>query len=165
MTYVRAGAAVVVAFGFQTLLAPPLLAAGLAPDFLLATAAAVGMSAGPGAAIGFGLFAGLLQDSFSGALLGLNGFSKTLAAYGAARGREHPPLDAAAGVPVLLLFAAVADVAILWVLGEVAGFQSLPGRESGREFGRATLGIPVTVLYGAVVFRLLRPRPALHRSR
>ena len=38
-----------------------------------------------------GLVTGLLQDSFSGGLLGMNGFSKPLVVFLAARARERPP--------------------------------------------------------------------------
>ena len=152
MRTLRAALAIVVAFLLQTAVVPLILAEQVTPDFLLATAAAVALLAGPGPAIGFGLVAGLLQDSFSGGLLGMNGFSKPLVVFLVARSRERPPLDAAAGVPVLLLFAAVADLVILWGLGEVAGFTTIPARE----FGAAGFGIPLTVIYGALVFRFLR---------
>lgn len=154
MSTLRAGVAVIVAFLLQTAVVPLILAAGVTPDFLLATVAAVALLAGPGPAIGFGLAAGLLQDSFSGGLLGMNGFSKPLVAFVVARSRQRPPLDTSVGVPVLLLFAAVADLVILWILGEVAGFTAIPAQE----FGAAGLGIPLTVIYGALAFRLLRRR-------
>ena len=142
MSYLRAGAALIAAFLLQTMFAPLVLAggwagglaAGVTPDFFLATAAAVALLAGPGPAIGFGLFAGLLQDSFSGGLLGMNGFSKPLVVFAVARAREQPPLAAGFGVPVLLLFAAI----------------------PARELGAAGFGIPVTVAYGILVFRFLR---------
>lgn len=153
MSYLRAGVALIAAFLLQTGVVPALPLEAVTPDFLLATAAAVALIAGPGPAIGFGLFAGLLQDSFSGGLLGMNGFSKPLVVFVVARARERPPLDSSAGVAVLLLFAAVADLVILWGLGEVAGFQAIPVRE----FSAAGFGIPLTVIYGALVFRLLRP--------
>ena len=153
MSYLRAGVAVVVAFFVQTVALPLLPVDGVTPDFLLATSAAVALLAGPGPAIGFGAAAGLLQDSFSGGLLGMNGFSKPLVAFVVARSRAHPPLDSALGVPVLLLFAAIADLLILWALGEVAGFTTIPAQE----FGAAGFGIPLTVIYGALVFRVLRP--------
>ena len=152
MSYLRAGVAVVAAFLLQTVVLPLILGEGMTPDLLLATAAAVALLAGPGPAIGFGLATGLLQDSFSGGLLGMNGFSKPLVVFAVARARERPPLDAAAGVPVLLLFAAVADLVILWLLGEVAGFSTIPERQ----LGAAAFGIPLTVIYGVLVWRLLR---------
>ena len=116
MSYVRAALAVVAAFLLQTAVWPLTVGDGVTPDFLLATAAAVALLAGTGPAIGFGLVTGLLQDSFSGGLLGMNGFSKPLVVFLAARARERPPLDTRAGIPVLLLFAAAADLAILWAL-------------------------------------------------
>ena len=153
MSYLRAGIAVVVAFVVQTVALPLVPIGGMTPDFLLATAAAVALLSGPGPAIGFGAAAGLLQDSFSGGLMGMNGFSKPLVVFVVARARLRPPLDSGLGVPVLLLFAAIADLLILWVLGEVAGFTPIPVRE----FGAAGLGIPVTLTYGVLVFRSLRP--------
>lgn len=156
MSYARAALAVVAAFLLQTAVWPLTAGDGVTSDFLLATAAAVALLAGTGPAIGFGLVVGLLQDSFSGGLLGLNGFSKPLVAFLAARGRERPPLDTRAGVPLLLLFAASADLAVLWALGEVAGFITIPTRE----LGAAAFGIPVTVIYGLLVVRFLRPRPS-----
>lgn len=152
MSYLRAGAAVIAAFLLQTAVVPLVLAEGMTPDLLLATAAAVALLAGPGPAIGFGLVAGLLQDSFSGGPLGMNGFSKPLVVFAVARARERPPLHASVGVPVLLLFAAAADLVILWGLGEVAGFTTIPARE----LGAAGFGIPLTVIYGSLVFRFLR---------
>ena len=160
MSYARAALAVVAAFLLQTAVLPLTVGEGVTPDFLLATAAAVALLAGTGPAIGFGLATGLLQDSFSGGLLGMNGFSKPLVAFLAARAREHPPLDTRAGIPLLLLFAAAADLAILWALGEVAGFTAIPARE----LGAAAYGIPITVIYGLLVVRFLRPRPAGYRE-
>jgi rod shape-determining protein MreD len=156
MSFVRASLAVVAAFLLQTAVLPLIVGEALTPDFLLATAAAVALLAGPGPAIGFGLVTGLLQDSFSSGLLGMNGFSKPLVVFLAARARERPPLDTRAGVPLLLLFAAGADLLILWVLGEVAGFTAIPVRE----LGAAGFGIPITVIYGLLVVRFLRPTPA-----
>lgn len=156
MSYLRAALAVVAAFLLQTAVLPLTVGEGVTPDFLLATAAAVALLAGRGPAIGFGLVTGLLQDSFSGGLLGMNGFSKPLVVFLAARGREHPPLDTRVGIPLLLLFAAIADLGILWALGEVAGFTAIPARE----LGAAGFGIPITVIYGLLVVRFLRPRPA-----
>ena len=160
MSYVRAALAVVAAFVLQTAVLPLAVGEGVTPDFLLATAAAVALLAGPGPAIGFGLVTGLLQDSFSAGLLGMNGFSKPLVVFLAARGREQPPLDTRAGIPLLLLFAAAADLAILWALGEVAGFTAIPARE----LGAAGLGIPITVIYGLLVIRFLRPPPKGYRE-
>ena len=156
MSYLRAALAVVAASLLQTAVLPLIVGEGVTPDFLLATAAAAALLAGPGPAIGFGLVTGLLQDSFSGGLLGMNGFSKPLVVFLAARARERPPLDTRAGVPLLLLFAAVADLVILWALGEVAGFTTVPGRE----LGAAGFGIPFTVIYGLLVYRFLWPKPA-----
>ena len=156
MSHVRAALAVVAAFLLQTAVLPLTIGEGVTPDFLLATAVGVALLAGTGPAIGFGLVTGLLQDSFSGGLLGMNGFSKPLVAFLAARARERPPLDSPAGIPLLLLFAAAADLAILWALGEVAGFTTIPALE----LGAAGVGIPITVIYGLLVVRLLRPRPA-----
>ena len=155
MSYARAALAVVAAFLLQTAILPLSVGEGVTPDFLLATAAAAGLLGGPGPAIGFGLVTGLVQDSFSGGLLGMNGFSKPLVVFLAARGRGRPPLDTRAGIPLLLLFAAAADLAVLWALGEVAGFTAIPARE----LGAAAFGIPITVIYGLLVVRFLRPRP------
>ena len=160
MSYPRAALAVVAAFLLQTALLPLTVGDGVTPDFLLATAAAVALLGGPGPAIGFGLLTGLLQDSFSGGLLGMNGFSKPLVAFLAARGREHLLLDTRVGIPLLLLFAAAADLAILWALGEVAGFTPIPARE----LSAAGFGIPITVTYGLLVVRFLRPRPGEYRE-
>lgn len=156
MSHVRAALAVLVAFLLQTGVLPFIGVEAVTPDFLLATAAGVALIAGTGPAIGFGLVTGLLQDSFSGGLVGMNGFSKPLVVFLAARAREHPPLDTRVGVPVLLLFAAAADLAVLWALGEVAGFTAIPARE----LGAAGFGIPITVAYGLLVVRFLRPKPA-----
>ncbi|MCY3746429.1 MAG: rod shape-determining protein MreD [Acidobacteria bacterium] len=161
MSYARAALAVIAAFLLQTGVLPLTVGEGVTPDFLLATAAAVALLAGPGPAIGFGLVTGLLQDSFSGGLLGMNGFSKPLVVFLAARAREYPPLDTRAGIPLLLLFAAAADLVVLWVLGEVAGFTAVPALE----LGAAGFGIPITVIYGLLVVRFLRPRPAGYQAR
>ena len=155
MSHARAALAVVAAFVLQTAVLPFTAGEGVTPDLMLATVATVALLAGTGPAIGFGLVTGLLQDSFSGGLLGMNGFSKPLVAFLAARAREYPPLDSQPGVPLLLLFAAAADLAVLWALGEVAGFAVI----SSRELGAAGFGIPITVIYGLVAFRFLRPRP------
>lgn len=155
MSYLRAALAVIATFLLQTAVLPLIVGEEITPDFLLATAAAVALLAGPGPSIGIGLVTGLLQDSFSGGLLGMNGFSKPLVAFLVARARERPPLDTRAGVPLLLLFAAAVDLVILWALGEVAGFTAIPGRQ----LGAAGFGIPITVIYGLLMFRFLCPKP------
>lgn len=150
-------AAIVIAFLVQTIVLPALGSGRVAPDFLLATVVVIALAFGSSSAIGYGVLAGLLQDSFSGAPLGMNGFSKPLVAFAAARFREDPLLGAslgAGGAGVFLALAAFADSAVLWALREVIGAEPI----TGRRWLAVGLGVPVTVTWGILVFRGLSPR-------
>jgi rod shape-determining protein MreD len=81
--------AILVAFVFQTVLGRylPFLAAPQGQlrlevlDLFTVVAAAFGLARGRTAGMFAGAAAGLLQDAFSGGLLGLNGISKTIVGY------------------------------------------------------------------------------------
>ena len=152
MRHLRAVAVVIAAFFVQTIAFPATGITFLAPDFLLAATAAVALRRGAGAAIGFGTLAGLLQDLFSGGLLGLNGFSKPLVAFAVARIREDLRLDIPAGTLLLLALAAVGDGVILLALGEIAATGVAP---AGRLAALAP-GIPLTMASGFLFARFLR---------
>ena len=142
------------AFFVQTILLPALGIERVAPDFLLAAVTGIALVTAPAPAIGFGAFGGLLQDSFSGGFLGMNGFSKPLVAFMVARCRRHPLVGPSLGVPgalVLLVAAAAADAVVLSVLGKVTGLAAI----SGGRWLAVGLGIPVTAAAGLVVFRVL----------
>lgn len=141
----------IAAFFVQTIAFPATGIVSVAPDFLLAATAAVALRSGVGAAIGFGVLAGLLQDLFSGGLLGLNGFSKPLVAFGVARIREDLLLDTPIGIFLLLALAALGDGVILWALGEVASTGVVPTER----MSALALGIPLTMGFGFLFGRFL----------
>ncbi len=142
----------VAAFFVQTILFPMLGIEAVAPDFVMAAVAAIALVRGIVPATLHGAAGGILQDSFSGGLLGLNGFSKTLVAFGISRIREDPLVGPSLGVTassLLILAGALADAVFLWGLRLLTGSPPVP---AGRwvAFG---LGLPFTVAAGVVIFR------------
>ncbi len=147
----RFAAALFVGFLLQTVVVPTSWAEVLAPDFILAAVAGIAMAGGAGAAIGYGALAGLLQDSFSGGFLGMHGFSKPLVAFAVARLARVVRTSSRSATLALVLFAVVADVMVLWVLGVMAGEGVVPGR-----MGAIVAGFGLTVPAGWLAARLLR---------
>ena len=146
----RVAVLVVAAFLLQTVVFPGPWIERLVPDFILAAVFGLAVRRGAGPGIGFGLGAGLLQDSFSGGFLGIHGSSKPLTAavvagVAARRGLSH------AAVLVLAILASVVDAAVLGFLAWVTG-ADVTGRLRAIAFG-----IPLTVVAGWLAARWLAP--------
>lgn len=151
---VRVVVLIVAAFLLQTLVRPSPWIEGVAPDFILAAVFAVAVRRGTGLGIGLGVGAGLLQDSFSGGLLGVHGSSKPLVAFLTARVAQRRRPLAKSTVLVLALFAAVMDAAALLFLTWVTG------AESAARLRAVAFGIPITAVAGWTAARVLQP-PAI----
>jgi rod shape-determining protein MreD len=88
-------------------------------DLFLVTAATFGLIQGRQVGMFAGAAAGLVQDAFSGGLLGLNGASKTTMGYLAGIAGHRLVVRGWAGRFVFFALATAADLAILEVLGQV----------------------------------------------
>lgn len=139
-----------VAFLVQTVLIPASWKTAAEPDFLLAAVAGIAFVGGPGPGIGFGAAAGLLQDSFSGGVLGMHGFSKPLAAFVAARLAGSAHTDSRSVPPVVMTVAAAVDLLALWGLDQITGGDGFAGG-----WGAVALGFPLTVAAGWLGVRAL----------
>lgn len=142
------------AFFLQTVALLLVGGADFAPDLILASVAAISLAHGPAAAIASGAVAGLLQDSFSSGLLGMRGFSKPLIGYGVARVGERLLAPSTGQTAVILLAAAIADRIVLRLLAAVTG----AAETEGLRLGAVAAGLPLTVGYGLLLFRVLRKR-------
>jgi rod shape-determining protein MreD len=81
MRFVEIGAAILVAFVVQTLGGRYFWPLQSYLDLFLVTAVGFGLTRGRMVGMGAGTAAGLVQDAFSGGMLGLNGLSKTTIGY------------------------------------------------------------------------------------
>jgi rod shape-determining protein MreD len=88
-------------------------------DLFLVTAATFGLIQGRQVGMFAGAAAGLVQDAFSGGLLGLNGASKTTMGYLAGIAGHRLVVRGWAGRFVFFALATAADLAILAVIGQV----------------------------------------------
>jgi len=113
-------AAILVAFLVHTVLGRYFQALGQFMDLFTVIAATFGLLYGRVAGMAIGTTAGLIQDAFSGGLLGFNGISKTIVGYLAGIAGHHIIVR---GLPARLLFfvaASLLDLAILATVSELA---------------------------------------------
>ena len=158
--FLEASGAVVVAFLVQTIALLFLGMGRVAPDVMLATVMAFALTRSIGPVLGVSAVSGLLQDALANELLGINGFSKPLVAYGIVRARANLMLGRGFRVAPLLVAGSVLDAAVVLGLRILGGERYL---DSGLLWP-AVLGLPLTVLYGVGLPRLLvrigkRPKP------
>ena len=146
-----APASLVTAFFLQTVLFPRLGIEVLVPDLILGAVVAAALILEPIPAILIGTGAGLLQDSFTGGLLGLNGFSKALIAFCVARVHGFLRIGSVAAAGMVVTIAVIPDAGLHWGLRTVTAAAPI-----SPERWMATLyGLPVTVAYGLLSYRVL----------
>jgi rod shape-determining protein MreD len=147
-------AALLVAFVFRTVVGRyvPLLGGYLDP--FVVVAAGFGLARGRMTGLLSGASAGLLQDAFSGGLLGYNGISKTTVGYLAGIAGRHLIIR---GWSTRILFFAVAtllDLSILAVVGYAAELPRVVGE------GLAPLYLCIgNAFAGILLVRALERRP------
>ncbi len=145
---------IVVAFVFQTVLGRYLPFLGAYLDLFAVVAAGFGLVRGRMAGLLSGTAAGLLQDAFSGGLLGFNGISKTTVGYLAGIAGRHLIIR---GWSTRILFFALAtllDLAILAVVGYAAEFPRVVGE------GLAPFYLCIgNAFAGILLVRVLERRP------
>ncbi len=147
------------AFLFQALFARIVTPEILAPDFVLATVAALGVAGRPMAALGASAAGGLLQDAMSSGYVGLNGLSKLLACYALQRLSEPWPAIPPLAFLLVSVFAALADGVLLIIMRAVTGgAPALAGA-----MAPFLLGVPVTAIYAVLLYILCRRLRAVSR--
>ena len=104
----------------------------------------------PLASIGIGSAVGLMQDSFSGAILGTNGFSKTLIGFLAASAVSKFNVDQPITRFFALFFFSIGDVLLVTILGLVAGSGFGAIRSSG--ISAWLLSAAFNTLLGLILF-------------
>ena len=150
----RVAILLVAAFLLQTLVRPAPWIERVAPDFILAAVAGLAMRRGASLGLGLGLGAGLLQDSFSGGLLGIHGSSKPLTAFVIGRIAAQARELSGSLAFVLALVAAGLDAAVLLFLAWVTGAEV-----TARPLA-VGLGLPLTASAGWAAARWLAPPAA-----
>ena len=143
--------ALVVAFFVQTVLFPGLEITTFAPDLILGAVVAAALVLQPIPAILVGAGAGLLQDAFAGGLLGLNGFSKPLLAFGVVRVQGLLRLGSMTAAGMVVTVAVVPDTAIQWGLRAVTA----AGPISPERWTATLYGLPLTAGFGLLTYRVL----------
>lgn len=139
----------------QTTFAAGLRVGGVAPDFMLLLAVAAGLATGPeaGAFIGFG--AGLLADlSFATTPIGLYALAWCLVGFGVGWLRLNVLSEARLVEPVVGFLASVGGIAVLLVVGALAGQSDLTAGGHAwlvrvavvEAVWNAVLAVPVTAL-------------------
>jgi rod shape-determining protein MreD len=113
--------AILLAFVIQTLWGRYLSARHAYFDLFLLTTALAGLSGGRVVGMGAGTAAGLVQDAFSGGMLGLNGLSKTVVGYLAGLAGNRLILRGFPARFVFFVLASATDLGVLFVLGLAVG--------------------------------------------
>jgi len=147
-------AALLAAFVLQTVLGRYLPFFGAYLDLFAVVAAGFGLERGRMAGLVSGASAGLLQDAFSGGLLGFNGISKTTVGYLSGIAGRH--LIIRGWSPRILFFAlaTLLDLAILAVVGFAAELPRVVGE------GLAPLYLCIgNAFAGILLVRALERRP------
>jgi rod shape-determining protein MreD len=146
--------AILAAFVFQTVLGRYLPLFGAYLDLFAVVAVGFGLVRGRIPGLLSGAAAGLLQDAFSGGLLGFNGISKTTVGYLAGIAGRHLIIR---GWSTRILFFALAtllDLAILAVVGYAAEFPRVVGE------GLAPLYLCIgNAFAGIILVKVLERRP------
>jgi rod shape-determining protein MreD len=123
-------------------------------DLFVVVAAAFGLARGRMAGLLSGASAGLLQDTFSGGLLGFNGISKTTVGYLSGIAGRHLIIR---GWSTRILFFAIATLVDLLILAGVGYAAELP-RVVGE--GLAPLYLCIgNAFAGILLMRILERRP------
>lgn len=136
--------AIVVAFLFQTVAGRYLPFATRHVDLFTVLTAGFGLLRGRMVGMGAGAAAGLVQDAFSGGLLGFNGIAKTTVGYVAGIAGHHLIIR---GWPARMLFfvlASALDLAILTAVGYAAELPRVVGEGAAPFylcFGNAIAGM------------------------
>lgn len=97
-------------------------------DLFLLTAAVSGLAGGRVVGMSAGTAAGLVQDAFSGGMLGLNGLSKTVVGYLAGLVGNRFILRGFPARFMFFLLASATDLAVLFLLGLAVGRPLVWGR-------------------------------------
>ena len=147
-------AALLAAFVLQTVLGRYLPFLGVYLDLFTVVAAGFGLARGRIAGLVSGASAGLLQDAFSGGLLGFNGISKTTVGYLSGIAGRHLIIR---GWWTRILFFAVATLLDLLILALVGYAAELP-RVMGEGFAPLYLCIG-NAFAGILLMRALERRP------
>lgn len=148
-------AALLAAFVFQTVLSRYLPFLGAYLDLFVVVAAGFGLVRGRMSGLLSGACAGLLQDAFSGGLLGFNGISKTTVGYLAGIAGRHLIIR---GWSTRILFFALATLLDLVILAVVGYAAELP-RVVGEGFAPLYLCIG-NAFAGILLVRALERRPS-----
>ena len=118
---------VVVAFVVQTVLGRYLPFLNGYFDFFSVVAAGIGLVRGKMVGLVTGTAAGLVQDAFSGGLLGFNGISKTTVGYLSGIAGRHLIIRGWASRVVFFAVATLVDAAILAAVGHAAELPRVVG--------------------------------------
>jgi rod shape-determining protein MreD len=142
------------AFVFQTVLGRYLTFLVPYLDLFAVVAAGFGLARGRMAGLVAGAASGLLQDAFSGGLLGFNGISKTTVGYVAGIAGRHLIIRAWSTRILFFAVATLLDLLILAVVGYAAELPRVAGE------GLAPLYLCIgNAFAGIVLVRALERRP------
>lgn len=127
MRFLDVALALLVAFVFQTVLSRYLPFANRYVDLFTVIAAGFGLVRGRLVGMGAGAAAGLVQDAFSGGLLGFNGIAKTTVGYLAGIAGHHLIIRGWSARALFFVLASALDVGILALLGFAAELPRVVG--------------------------------------
>ncbi len=153
MRFLDVALALVIAFVAQTVVGRylPFLSSYL--DLFTVVVAGFGLIRGRMVGLATGSVAGLVQDAFSGSLLGLNGMSKTTVGYLAGIAGRHLIVRSWSTRAVFFMVATLLDMAILALVGYAADVPVVLGE--GLTPARVCLG---NALAGMALVRVLDRR-------
>ena len=126
MKFLDVAVAIVVAFVAQTVLGRYFAFMSSYLDLFTVIAATFGLVRGRLFGMSVGTVAGLIQDAFSGGLLGLNGITKTIVGYVAGIAGHHLIVRGLSSRLLFFAAATVLDLALLSVVSHLVELAPMP---------------------------------------
>ena len=145
--------AVAAAFIIQTVFGRYIPFLNQSVDLFTVVTAAFGLTRGRMPGLVTGSIGGLIQDAFSGGLLGLNGLAKTSVGYLAGLAQQHLIIPGATGRVLFFIAASLTDLLILAVVGYAAEVPTVIGE------GLAPLTVCIgNALAGLLLIRMMEKK-------
>lgn len=141
----------VVALLIQLTVSPEIGIGSVKPDILLVATVCWALFQGPGQGALFGFFAGLLEDIFSTAVLGVSAFAKTLIGYFCGELRQRV-ISKSVVWPILIVFvASIVHELVKFATWAMVGLEQRPPFSFGVIAGLALYNALITLVIYPVI--------------
>jgi rod shape-determining protein MreD len=146
-------AVLVVALLIQLTVSPEIGIGSVKPDILLVATVCWALFEGPGQGVLFGFFAGILEDIFSTAVLGVSAFAKIIVGYFAGELRQRVISKSIVWPIVIVFFGSILHELIKFAAWAMVGLEQRPPFSFGIIAGLALYNALITLVVYPVIGR------------